>query len=375
MRASPPGLALLVSASLAALATTRAHAQDAFGYEPGQSAGQLHDPLSAHSPWRVDGSGLQGGTYLGYASDPVYGCELDPGTMACITGIAPWVTNDFMWAGDVVASLPGGRFAVGGGTRVRLSSGAGDGLPEMLQGASTFERPQWEDLRVSGRMALEPGERLGVAPLLSVRLDRDTRLDPSEEVSSDSLALGPLYGLGNSLGVAVPVGFTLQRLPLHFSFDPEAAISVGPNDSATEGTDLGLHPMKYWGRARAGAVWVPAKRLAVLSEVELRAREDPSLNTFSRSIEVRAGVRQALLGDRLHLTTVVGSSPLRALGSPGFRGGVALRWTGHAAVAAEENVVPGSRPLRLEVLGPDGASLSTTCPKSQSGGQTPSAER
>ena len=359
----------LLATSLVSLLAGRAHAQDAFGYEPGQSAGQLHDPLSGHSPWRIDGSMVQGGTFFGYASDTVYGCELDSQTVdqatsiegmdssaGCASSIVPWVEHDVMFTGDVFTSLPGGRMAVGAGTRMRLRSGASDQLPSMVASGSAFEQGNWEDIRLSGRIALEPGKRLGLAPLLSLRLDRDTRVSDEDAATSDPLELGPLYGLGHSLGLAVPVGFSLQRVPVHLSIDPEAALHAGNSDTADATVQLGIQPMRSWMRARANAVWTPFEHTAVLAEAALRVRNDDTQATAASSVEMRAGLRRSMLDEQLQLTAVVGGSPMMALGTPGLRAGLALRWTGRESPALPAPA-EDARLLVLEVVGPTGEPL------------------
>ena len=151
---------LLATAVTVALAG-KAHAQDAFGFEPGHGSGQLHDPLSAHSPWHLDGNRIQGGTFFGYATDSVYGCEqLDDGS-GCSGGVVPWVQDDFMLSADGFLRLPSNRLSVGAGTRLRLASAPSGVLPTQLRSEDAFEG-NWEDLRLSGRLDL------GIAVVLQI---------------------------------------------------------------------------------------------------------------------------------------------------------------------------------------------------------------
>ena len=140
-----------------------ARAQDAFGFEPGVSSGAISDPLTAHSPWQNTHSWIQGSVFTGYASDPVYACEMtDDGQ--CVDRLEPWVRDDWMATGDFTAHVLGGRLSANAAARLRLSSAQGAGLPTSLQSASTFDTTQFEDLRLSARWAVNPGKRLGFSP-------------------------------------------------------------------------------------------------------------------------------------------------------------------------------------------------------------------
>ena len=139
----------------------------------------------------------------------------------------------------------------------------------------------------------------------------------------------------------------------------EVAVAIGSTDSVPAALDLGLNPMRGWGRVRADGAWSVNERTALLAEAELRVREDGILNRASASMEVRAGLRRRIgggAGERLQLTAVVGRSPLQSLGSPGLRAGLGLRWTGEHDVQTAP-AGPPSRPLRLQIRGPDGQAL------------------
>ena len=337
-----------------------AMAQDAFGLESGLSTGLIMDPLTGHSPWRAPHIPLQSSVYTGYASDPVYGCTQS--NSQCLDEPAAWVQDDWMVSGDVVGHLLGGRLSVGGGVRMRAATTRGSGLPDMLSGSTTFQSANWEDLRLTGRWSLLPWRRLSVAPMLSAHIDRNTHIvydtaptenraeaagqstaEQVEQFERQQLNLGPLYGLGNSLSVSVPIGTRLRALPLALTLDPEAGRNVSNNDlnDPTPYT-LGLHPLHSWGRLRAGASLTPTDPLALLAEVEGRLRRFDTPDGFDlhTSLEARVGVRRSLLADQLSITALVGHSPSIGLGAPALRGGLSLRYIAGANKAMSRPAQP-----------------------------------
>ncbi len=334
-----------------------ARAQDAFGLEPGLSAGALHDPITGHSPWQTASGLLQGGTYFGYASDPVYACEMDA-SGACTSALQPWVENDWMTTAQVAGHFLDGRLSAEGAVRTRLSSGTTADTPDALRTSTTYDQGQWEDLRLSGRWAFAPTQRLALAPMASLRIDRQTHII-TDSNDTPQLDLSPLYGLGNSIGVAVPVGFTAQAWPLHLSLEPELARMVSETETHSDAASLGLNPLVYWARARAAGAWTVDERLALLAEAEGRLREDAIRSKAIVSAEWRVGARYAPRKQRLQISALVGRSPFRALGSPGFRGGLSVRWTGRPDDVAD-SALPSGPSLRLMVRAPDGSILPVT---------------
>ena len=74
------------------------------------------------------------------------------------------------------------------------------------------------------------------------------------------------------------------------------------------------------------------------------------------------GARYAPRKQRMQISALVGRSPYRALGAPGFRGGLSIRWTGRpedTGAGAGPDRSPGPA-LRLLVRDPDGSMLPIT---------------
>ena len=349
-----PLRALLVVPILALAIGHPAHAQDAFGLDPGVASGTLHDPLTGHSPWTTTGGRLQAHTTFGYAHNSVYGCEVSPETGTCIDGVAPWVAHDVLAAGGLAGHFLDGRLTLDAGARARVQTLPGEGLPDVLVDAGTFEGASLADVRLSGRMVLLHTDRLAIAPVASLRFDRETHLIADDRVVPP-LTAGPLYGLGNGVSAAVPVGLSPARLPIHLVADAELGLDLTSLETSEAVSDVGLNPVRSWGRLRAGGDYTLADQVALLAELEGRFRQDAVLNAATTSIEARAGVRTGLASHRLQLTALVGHSPMQALGSPAFRGVLGLRYRGANpdAVAIPE-VPPGGRVLTLTVTTPDG---------------------
>ncbi len=345
--------------SVAALGSRDARAQDAFGLEPGVASGTLADPLTGHSPWRAVGSPVHAGAFIGYATDSVYACEVSA-TGTCISSGEPWVRHDLMGTAQGAVHLWDGRLTVGTGVRARLRTGVGPGMPSVLENSDSIGQAQWEDLRFTGRLALSPTDRWAVAPVANLRLDRQTHI-MADSLARPALSLSPLYGLGNSVSMALPVGWSAPSDRLHVTVDPEVGVNLGSTDTHADAADLGLTPMGSWARLRAGGGWSTSPQLTLLAEAEGRLRHDAVLQTNLPGMELRAGARRALLDHKLDLTVLLGTSPIASLGSPGFRGGLNLRWTGRPPPesAAAATLPPGT-PLRVTVRAPDGTELPAT---------------
>ncbi|HCH65855.1 MAG TPA: hypothetical protein DFR83_23845, partial [Deltaproteobacteria bacterium] len=267
---------------------------------------------------------------------------------------------DWMTTGTFNAHFLGGRLSANAAARFRMASSPAAQLPAGLQSASTFEQAQFEDLRMSTQWALNPGRRLAFSPVASLRVDRKTHII-ADDNATPALDLSPLYGLGNTIGVALPVGYSVQAIPVHLTFDPEAARRLSSSDTHADAAELGLNPFQYWARARAAAAWTPINRLSILAEAEARVREDAIRDQAVLGAELRAGLRTAPTDGRWQITALVGHSPLKALGSPAFRGGLALRWTGLDTATDDGGpTLPPGRTLRITIRDPEGSPLPAT---------------
>ena len=90
-------------------------------------------------------------------------------------------------------------------------------------------------------------------------------------------------------------------------------------------------------------------------------REDSARRQAIPGAELRAGLRAAPTDGPWQVTAIVGHSPIKALGSPAFRGGLAFRWSGMDRSEDDAGpTLPPGRTLRLTIQDPVGATLPVT---------------